>query len=155
MHVKTSAARHLALRRLLQTRRIGSQEELVKLVAEQGHRATQTTISRDLAALGAVKASDNNGEFYTIGSTPPADQAAAELARVLGEFVVSIDSSLNLAVLRTTPGSAGTVAAALDASKRSGVLATLAGDDTVLVVTARSDGGSREAERLRRVVAGA
>ena len=114
---------------------------------------TQTTVSRDLAALGAAKRVDEAGEFYVVGNGR-LDGADEGLLRVLRTFTVSIEGSANLVVLRTSPGCADPVAAALDEAARPGVLGTIAGDDTVLLVTQRADGGPREAVRLRKAVAG-
>jgi transcriptional regulator of arginine metabolism len=80
----------------------------------------------------------------------PKDRAAPEehLRRVLGDWVVEVASSANLVVLRTPPGSAHVVGSALDRSGLPGVIGTVAGDDTVLVVAAEDTGGSRMAKRL-------
>ncbi len=140
-----AAARRMALRRLLGGGKIGSQEELVSLLAGAGFRVTQTTVSRDLAAVGAVKVAGSKGEVYRLTGLGEQDgPAQAALARSLGEFAVSIDAALNQAVVRTVPGGASPVAAALDAAvfsldggeagEISGAMGTLAGDDTVLVI---------------------
>jgi transcriptional regulator of arginine metabolism len=83
----------------------------------------------------------------------PSHQVAPEdhLRRVLGEWVVEADHSGNLIVLRTPPGSAHVVGSALDRSGFPGVIGTVAGDDTVLVVASEASGGAAVADRLTAV----
>jgi transcriptional regulator of arginine metabolism len=143
------AARRGALRRLLLDGRVSSQEEIVVRLSRAGHRATQTTVSRDLAALGAVKVVDEDGvERYALRDEPTPAGGPDELTRMLRQFAVEIDASANLAVVKTLPGSAGPVATALDRARLDGILGTVAGDDTVLVVARDPRGGSPLARRL-------
>jgi len=139
--------------RLLETHAITSQAQLVSILAEDGVVATQTTVSRDLEELGALKVRIPGG--VTVYALPelPVHQIAPEdhLRRVLGEWVVEVAHSANLVVLRTPPGSAHVVGSALDRSGFEGVVGTVAGDDTVLVVVAEDPGGAVMAERLARL----
>jgi transcriptional regulator of arginine metabolism len=136
--------------RLLETRAVGSQADLVDLLAADGVEATQTTVSRDLEELGALKVRLPGGETAYALPELPSRQVAPEdhLRRVLGEWVVEADHSANLVVLRTPPGSAHVVGSALDRSGFGGIVGTVAGDDTVLVVASESIGGERLAEEL-------
>jgi len=136
------AARRLLLRRLIGKHPVNSQEELVELLSNRGHRVTQTTVSRDLAALDVVKiALPDGGEQYGFPTTGAVDRDAdPRLVRMLREFVTEIDHSGNLVVVKTAPGAAHPVASALDATPPDGVLGTVAGDDTILIVaTSASD----------------
>jgi transcriptional regulator of arginine metabolism len=136
--------------KLLETRAVGSQAHLVELLAADGVEATQTTVSRDLEELGALKVRLPGGETAYALPELPSRQVAPEdhLRRVLGEWVVEARGSANLVVLRTPPGSAHVVGSALDRSGYPGVIGTVAGDDTVLVVTAEPSGGATIASRL-------
>jgi len=140
--------------RLLETNPVTSQGQLVTLLADEGVEATQATVSRDLDEIGAVKVRVLGGESVYALPDLPVHQVAPEdhLRRVLGEWVVEVGHSANLVVLRTPPGSAHVVASALDRCGFEGVLGTVAGDDTVLVVAAESYGGARVATRLADVV---
>ena len=129
-----TAARRRAVRRLVSGGVVQSQAELVSALQELGFEVTQATVSRDLAALGVSK----NGMRYVLGGRK-VDHG--HLARTISTYVESIAASANLVVLRTPPGAAQVVAAALDAVELAGVIGTVAGDDTVLVVTANADGG--------------
>jgi transcriptional regulator of arginine metabolism len=139
--------------RLLENNAISSQAQLVTLLAEEGVEATQTTVSRDLEELGAVKVRVRGGETVYALPELPVHQVAPEdhLRRVLGEWVVEVDHSANVVVLRTPPGSAHVVASAIDRSGLVGVVGTVAGDDTVLVVAAEEIGGAQMADRVRHI----
>jgi transcriptional regulator of arginine metabolism len=151
-------ARHRRIVDLLETRRVRSQGELAELLAGDGLRVTQTTLSRDLDELGAVKIRDGGGDLvYAVPAeggdqTPrlaPADgEAAGRLSRLAGELLVSADASANLVVLRTPPGAAQFLASALDRAGLPDVVGTIAGDDTVMVIARDPAGGDALAARL-------
>lgn len=150
-----SAARRMLVRRLIAERAVGSQEQLVRLLAARGHRVTQTTVSRDLAAVGVAKETLPGGrERYALadsaGAAPPGDR----LRHMLREFALEIGHSRNMVVIKTPPGSAQAVASALDQEAPPAVLGTVAGDDTVLVVTRKDDGGAALARILERQLEG-
>ena len=139
------------LARLLEEQPVSNQPQLVDLLAAEGIAATQATVSRDLDELGAVKVRVPGGvSVYAIPELP-SDRVAPEnqLKRVMGEWVVEVAPSANLVVLRTPPGSAHVVASALDRTGLSDVAGTVAGDDTVLVVTAEGTTGADLAGSLR------
>jgi transcriptional regulator of arginine metabolism len=149
----TKHQRQHRITKLLETRAVGSQSHLVELLAGEGIDATQTTVSRDLEELGALKVRLPGGETAYALPELPSQQVAPEdhLRRVLGEWVVEADYSANLIVLRTPPGSAHVVGSALDRSGFPGVIGTVAGDDTVLVVASEASGGATVADRLAAV----
>ncbi len=129
--------------KLLASHAVASQEQLVELLAAEGVAATQATVSRDLDDLGAIKVrSLENESVYAIPELPK-DQRAPDdhLRRVFGDWVVEVEASANLVVLRTPPGSAHVVGSALDRARLAGVLGTVAGDDTLIVVAAERAGG--------------
>lgn len=136
--------------RLLETEVVTSQAQLVELLAAEGIVATQATVSRDLEELGALKVRVAGGVTAYAIPELPAEQVAPEehLARVLGEWVVDLAVSGNLLVIRTPPGCAHVVASALDRVGRPGVLGTVAGDDTMVVVVDEGVGGKRVAADL-------
>ena len=140
-----TAARRRALRRLVAKSPVHKQADLVEELRSAGFTVTQATVSRDLTAIGVTK----NGSSYGFHGRGPADRNY--LARTLSNYVESFASSGNLVVLRTPPGAAQVVAAALDASDVDGVLGTVAGDDTVLVVADRADGGLALQQELETI----
>jgi transcriptional regulator of arginine metabolism len=149
----TKHQRQHRITKLLEAQPVTSQAQLVALLGEEGIEATQTTVSRDLEDLGAVKVRLPGGETAYALPELPAQQIAPEdhLRRVLGEWVVEVAHSENIVVLRTPPGSAHVVGSALDRSGLEGVVGTVAGDDTLLVVAGEQIGGAALAERLRDV----
>ncbi len=128
-----SERRRDAVARLLRSRRIGTQEALLEALAGQGLRATQATLSRDLARLGARRVSGSDGAFYEVDGPDP----AAGLAALKG-LVVAVESNASLVVIRTAAGAAPAVARAVDDARLPEVLGTIAGDDTIFVAPAAS-----------------
>ena len=146
--MKTQRQHRIA--KLLEGNAVTSQTQLVDLLEADGIRATQATVSRDLEELGAVKVRVPGGELVYAIPELPKDQVAPEdhLRRVMSEWVVDVEPSGNLVVLRTPPGSAHVVASALDRAGLPDVLGTVAGDDTMIVVVAEKAGGATVAKRL-------
>jgi transcriptional regulator of arginine metabolism len=136
--------------RLLEHHAVASQAHLVELLAADGVVATQATVSRDLEELGAVKVRLPGGDTAYALPELPKDRVAPEdhLRRVLGDWVVEVAHSANLVILRTPPGSAHVVASALDRAGLDGIIGTVAGDDTILVVASERAGGAKVARRL-------
>jgi transcriptional regulator of arginine metabolism len=136
-------------RRLLELLSAGleaTQEEIVDKLAAEGFTATQATISRDLDDIGAVRRHDNGRAVYGLPERngPPAGFGK----RVFAELVREVTPSANLVVVRTFPGMASGVAAVLDQSDVQGILGTIAGDDTVLVIADEQSGGKRVAKAI-------
>jgi transcriptional regulator of arginine metabolism len=148
--MKSKTQRQHRVARLLELHPVSSQAQLVELLASEGVVATQATVSRDLEELGAIKVRAGGGESVYAIPELPKDQVAPEdhLRRVLGDWVVEVAHSGNLVVLRTPPGSAHVVGSALDRAGLDDIIGTVAGDDTVLVVTAERAGGAAVADRL-------
>ena len=149
----TKVQRQQAIARLITRHDVTSQPQLLDLLRTEGLEATQATISRDLVDLGAVKVRTAGGEsVYAIPEYEPARVAPEDqLRRVMGEWVAEVNASGPLVVIRTPPGCAHVVASALDRSNLGGVLGTVAGDDTVLCVADRANGGAALARRLREL----
>lgn len=148
--VPKNRRQHLVAK-LLAEHAVTSQSQLVELLAAQGVDATQATVSRDLEDLGAVRVRmpGVDGQVYAIAELPKDQVAPVEhLRRVLGEWVVDLGVSGNLVVVRTPPGSAHVVASALDRTSLDGVVGTVAGDDTLLVIATEDLGGSALADRI-------
>lgn len=138
---------------LLADHPVTSQAQLVDLLADLGIEATQATVSRDLEDLGAIKVRVPGGDTVYAIPELPTDQVLPQdhLRRVMGEWVAEVASSGNIVVLRTPPGSAHVVASALDRAGLPGVLGTVAGDDTMLVVAAEGTPGADLADQFREL----
>jgi len=154
----TKTARHRQIVAILRRTPVRSQTELALLLAADGLTVTQATLSRDLVELGAVKVRHAAGGLvYAVpgegGDRTPRGGLDREvldsrLARLCQELLVTAEASANLVVLRTPPGAAQFLASAIDQSVIPAVLGTIAGDDTVLVVTRAPAGGAGVARRF-------
>jgi transcriptional regulator of arginine metabolism len=140
--MSTVIARRAKAISLIKSGKIASQSDLVKELKKAGFSVTQTTASRDLEEIGAVRGRDG----YTI-----ADSGDGSMARSMplpGDLILSVEASGNLAVVRTPPGGAQFLASALDHSGIKAIIGTIAGDDTVLVVSRKASGGAELAKEL-------
>jgi transcriptional regulator of arginine metabolism len=138
--------------RLLVEHRVTNQGQLAELLAADGVTVTQATVSRDLEELGAIKVRVPGGETVYAIPELPREQVSPQdhLRRVLGDWLVEVDRSGDLVVLRTPPGSAHVVASAIDRNGLDNVVGTVAGDDTLLVI-AREGWGDPVAEQLQQL----
>ncbi len=148
----TKVQRQATISRLIGDHEVTNQPQLIALLAQHGIEATQATVSRDLDDIGAVKVRVPGGDtVYAIPEFEPNRLAPVDqLRRVMGEWVAEVASSGNIVVLRTPPGCAHVVASALDRSRIDGLLGTVAGDDTLMCVSATSD-GSALADQLKEL----
>lgn len=132
--IKTDTrTRHLVLRELIREGAAGTQVELCEALRQRNFDVTQSTVSRDLRRIGAIKTTNAEGEIiYRM----PGDQVPQPLISPdLGDLVTEIQANENMIVLHTTPGSASLVARHLDHHRtRLGILGTLAGDDAIFIV---------------------
>jgi transcriptional regulator of arginine metabolism len=127
-----------------------SQLEIVEALRAAGHDVTQTTVSRDLHALGAIKIRSSEGVHYVLAEderhAPGRDLDQRNLEHTLSEFALEIKAAGSLVVVLTAPGHAAIVARAIDLAGVPEVVGSVAGDDTILVATP----GPRQAAALAR-----
>nr|WP_308809742.1 arginine repressor [Archangium lansinium] len=130
------AARQEAIRRIIRTHAVPTQDELGQLLAREGFDVTQATLSRDLAQLGAMRVSlPQGGTVYGLEEAPPPSGEAR--LQELGEMVLSVEDNEMLVVVRTRPGAAPAVASAIDHARLPENLGTIAGDDTIFAAPTR------------------
>ena len=145
----TKPVRQLALLKVVEQEAPYSQEELRKALARKGFKVTQATLSRDIHELGLVKGS----EGYQFPSGAPAPLAVESVlpaaTRLVPEFVLDVRTAQNQVVIKTAAGSASTVAASLDGEEWPEVVGTIAGDDTILIVTEDNKAALRFAHRVK------
>ena len=142
--------RQRAIRDLVEQRPIHTQQELAGALRDRGFRATQATISRDVAELGLGKATREGRQAYVLPARlRDADQSGEDrLRRLLADVPVEFRVANVMLVIRTLPGSAHAVAAALDRTRWPEVVGSIAGDDTVFVATADRPSLRRLRDRL-------
>lgn len=144
----SSDRRRDAVARIVRNRRIGTQEELLSALAQAGFRATQATLSRDLARLGARRVSrPEGGTVYELDGAAEGNGLGA-----LRGLVQGITANASLVVIRTHPGSAPAIARAIDLGDVPEVLGTIAGDDTIFVAPAGGLRPRRLAVRLAEIL---
>ena len=130
---------------------VETQEELRRKLARRGIRVTQATVSRDIEELGLVK---TRSGYRLPESAGPAVSAQPALQVILKEFLRDAVHVSNLVVLKTRPGNAHSVAAALDADSWPEIVGTVAGDDTIFVVTSSPRAAAKLKARILALVAG-
>jgi transcriptional regulator of arginine metabolism len=147
LNSKSVSARRAKAISLIKAGVVHSQSDLVKLLKKAGFAVTQATASRDLEEIGAVRGRNSDGDsVYVISAT--SDGAIAASMPMPSDLILSVEASGNLAVVRTPPGGAQYLASTLDNSGISSIIGTIAGDDTVLVVSKKATGGADLAKEL-------
>lgn len=149
---QTKTARQARIVELITGRPVRSQTELAQLLAADGMPVTQGTLSKDLVDVGAVRVRRSDGDlgYALLAGQRLGDSSAAtvRLSRLCVELLVWAEGSANLAVLRTPPGAAQFFASAIDRVAMPEVLGTIAGDDTIAVITRDPTGGAKLAETM-------
>lgn len=145
-------ARHEKIMELIHKYDIDTQEELASRLNEAGFKVTQATVSRDIRALKMTKVTGKNGKsHYAILKEAP-HALEDKYARVLKDALVSMDVGQNLLVIRTVPGMAMGVAAALDGQNWPEILGCIAGDDTIMCAAKTQEQAEHVMEKLREIV---
>jgi transcriptional regulator of arginine metabolism len=138
----TAPARRSVLAKIIREQAVGRQSELVAMLRKHGHFATQSSVSRDLRELGVAKL----GYRYML----PDGAAIKNDFSTLKQFVnAQMTAGTNLTVLKTTVGSAQSVAVAIDTARWPEVVGTISGDDTIFIATAGARAQRKLGERLR------
>lgn len=127
--------------KIIRQKAIYTQDELARELSQAGIQTTQVTLSRDMREMGLVKTGDGYRMFA-------ADSGGPDLAAVVNEYLLDIRLAQNLVVLRTAPGNANTIAIAIDRRELEEVVGTVAGDDTVLVITPDNETARKFREQL-------
>lgn len=145
-------ARHEKIKELIRQYDIDTQEELAVRLNEAGFKVTQATVSRDIRALKMTKVADGEGRSrYAILQELPSG-LGDKYTRVLHDALLTIDQGQNLVVVRTVPGMAMGVAAALDALEWEEILGCIAGDDTVMCAARTTEEASGVVKRLKGIL---
>lgn len=126
--------RHAAILELLQKKTIRTQEELLAELKAKGFDTTQATVSRDIRDLKIVKTSDYGGYQYSATASNNDGDLSTKLNTIFTEAVYSVDCACNMVVLKTYAGMGSAAGVAVDSMELEGVVGTLSGDDTMLIV---------------------
>jgi transcriptional regulator of arginine metabolism len=133
--------------KIIRSKEIYTQDELARELGAHGIQTTQVTLSRDMRELGLVKTAEGYQRFSAEPSGP-------ELADVVDEYLQDIRVAQNLVVLKTSPGNANTLAVSLDREEMNEIVGTVAGDDTVLVISPDNEAADRLRQRLLQIISG-
>jgi transcriptional regulator of arginine metabolism len=141
---QTRAGRRQLILDILGRRSVRSQGELLEILSRDGFDVTQATLSRDLVELGAVKVREGKSLVYAVPGqggdrtarvAPSPKEVSARLRRQCEELLVTARASANLVVVRTPSGAANYLASAIDHADELDILGTIAGDDTIMIIT--------------------
>ncbi len=149
---KAKRTRRDMIQKLIASEHISTQMELSRRLEEEGFQVTQATVSRDIRELRLVKIADGNGSYhYEVSKPADTLHASGKFTSMFQSAVTKVDSAQNLVVIHTYTGMAQAVCATMDGVEWSGVLGTLAGDDTVLVVTRDEETARKLVDTLREI----
>ncbi|MEO5588379.1 MAG: arginine repressor [Gemmatimonadaceae bacterium] len=140
--------RQSAILEVVETRAVSSQEDLRKLMLHRGWDVTQATLSRDLRELRLARVPTPEGARYAV-TDGHIEESRVALETLLPQLFLRIESVSELIVLRTVPGGAQPIAAALDGESWPDVLGTIGGDDTILIVCRSGVARDRVVRRLK------
>ena len=149
MRSTPKALRHHRILELVSREPMVTQEEMVRRLSQQGLKVTQATLSRDIKEIGLVKTSEGYAAPGAMTEAAP----TPSLSHLLREFVVDVREAQNLLVIKTPPGSAQPVARALDAESWPELVGTIAGDDTIVVISSNRRSCRQLGRRIREQMA--
>ncbi len=145
----TKAERQDLIKSIIAEFEFDTQNDLVDYLNGQGLKVTQATVSRDIKEIGIIKVKGKQKKYrYTNSNKEDGSQSL----KLYSEIIKSVISAQNLIVIKTSEGGAGSVASFLDKSNIAGVLGTIAGDDTILVVTPSDKEAVIVKEQLQRIL---
>ncbi len=136
--------------KIIGEKQIKTHEQLIEELTKAGYDVTQATVSRDIKELGLIKAPTSNGGSCYSMPVEAADNTDKHL-NLFSDTVRGISSALHTVVIRTYPGMAPAVAASVDSALRSDILGSIAGDDTVLIITQSEAAAVDMAAKLRKI----
>ena len=137
---------------IIEKNEVETQEELVGLLREGGFNATQATVSRDIKELRLVKTQTGNGKYRYTAPKDGSRDMSSRFFSLFSENTISVQSACNIVVIKSLTGMAQAVCAAMDSLHWEGIVGTLAGDDTIFVVTQDEECARRFSEELRRMM---
>ena len=144
--------RHAKILQLIDTYEIEKQEELAEKLKAAGFDVTQATVSRDIKELRLIKVLTNDGK-YKYGTVNAGDtNISGRLHTIFHESVVKIDFAVNIIVIKTLAGMAQAAASTIDAMNLAETLGTIAGDDTIMIVTRDEDHAKALAIKFQRMI---
>lgn len=146
--------RHEKILEFIATHEISTQEELLRLLCENGYPVTQATVSRDIKQLRLLKTLSGNGKYIYAAPQLESGELSSKFDILLEESVVKIDAVFNQIVVKCYSGLANAVCAAMDTMRFQGLVGTLAGDDTILIIMRSEEDARNLSELLEKKIHG-
>lgn len=140
--------RHIKIREIIAERDIETQDELVDQLKKLGFKVTQATVSRDIKELHLVKVPSATGSYKYSTPTEQRFNPKEKLKRLIMESFVSIDHAHHFIVLKTLPGNANAIGALIDDLEWEGIMGTICGDDTCLIICRTEEKAQAVEERF-------
>ena len=144
--------RHAKIYEIINKYNIETQEELADLLNQEGYKVTQATVSRDIRDLKLTKVQTKEGRQKYVALKTTQSELAEKYARILKDGFVSMDSAMNILVIKTVSGMAMAVAAAIDEIGWTEIVGSIAGDDTVMCAIRTLEDVSVVMDKMRKVV---
>ena len=146
-------ARQQKILGIIEKHDIDTQDTLIKRLGEEGYIVTQTTVSRDIRELGIIKSEGDDGIYkYRVGKDKEKIEISGKFALILKQAVSKVNCANNLIVVKTYTGMGSAAGAAIDALELDGILGTLAGDDTLLIIAHDNLCAEKVTEKLNELI---
>ena len=145
-------ARQAEIMNIIQTVDVETQEQLLDELKARGYSATQATISRDIKELRLVKELSGGGYRYASSERKGLADSEVRLRNIFKEGVTSVDLAQNIVVVRTMPGLASAACSALDSMEIPGMVGSLAGDDTGILIMRDNDAAERFNQEVHKIL---
>lgn len=146
--------RQIQILKIIEEEVILTQDDLQNALNKRGIKATQSTVSRDIKQLRLVKGRDKDGNYRYInsGSDSFKDESFKHYSEMITRSVTSVKYALNNVVVKCYNGMAQSVCVAFDALFKDKMLGSVAGDDTVLIITASEDDSAKLTEEIQGIL---
>ncbi len=144
--------RHAKILDLIKEHDIDTQDELLRCLRENGFDVTQATVSRDIKELRLVKTLSSKGKYRYSTGRDNARSISSKFYSLFGDSVVSVEAAQNILVIKCLTGMAQAVCAAMDTLNFTGVVGTLAGEDTILVVCKTNEVAEERQEEFKKLI---
>jgi len=145
--------RHLKIINIIKDRNVKTQEELAQALQDEGIEVTQATVSRDIKDLGLIKiATEDDSYKYALPSETDRIKMVRRIEKMFKNFVLSIDVSGNLVIIKTLSGTASGLASALDNLEWDDVVGCVAGDDCIFLAVDEKSDRDQVANRLKELI---
>lgn len=144
--------RHEKILELIKQYSIDTQEELLRLLRQSGFDVTQATVSRDIKELRLLKMLSPDGKYRYVPAKEDEKENTGKFYSLFADSAISVGSAQNIVCVKCQTGMANAVCAAMDSTDREDIVGTLAGDDTIFILTRNDETSVALAEELKNII---